>query len=73
MRRIGFSTGAIARGDFRTALTRMQEHEIEAVELSALRIDELAPLIEVPKLLERYPTDLTLEGAETGIRFLATA
>ena len=54
MRKIGFSTGAIARGDFRTALTRMQEHEIEAVELSALRIDELAPLIEALPSLDLH-------------------
>ena len=56
MQKIGFSTGVIARGDLRTALTRMQEHKIEAVELSALRIDELSPLIEaLPSLdLHKY-------------------
>ena len=32
----------------------MQEHEIEAVELSALRIDELAPLIEALPSLDLH-------------------
>jgi hypothetical protein len=51
MRRIGFSTGAVARGDFRTALSILRKHHIEAVELSALRIEELAPLIDaLPEL-----------------------
>ena len=54
MRRIAFSTDAIARVHFRTALTRMQKHKIEAVELSALRIDQLAPLIEALPLLDLH-------------------
>jgi hypothetical protein len=45
MRRIGFSTGAVARGDFRSALAILRECHVEIVELSALRIEELAPLI----------------------------
>ncbi len=45
MRPIGFSTGALARGDFRSALALLQTHGIEVVELSALRIDELEPLL----------------------------
>lgn len=45
MRRIGFSTGALARGDFRTALTLLRKHDIKVVELSALRLEELAPLV----------------------------
>jgi hypothetical protein len=45
MRPIGFSTGALARGDFRRALALLQAHQIEIVELSALRMDELEPLI----------------------------
>jgi hypothetical protein len=44
MRRIGFSTGALARGDFRSALTTLQRHGIRVVELSALRAIELDPL-----------------------------
>jgi hypothetical protein len=45
MRRIGFSTGALARGDFRKALTILSAHNISVVELSALRIEELDPLV----------------------------
>lgn len=44
MRPIGFSTGAVARGDFQVALDQLRGHHVEAVELSALRIDELDPL-----------------------------
>lgn len=56
MRRIGFSTGAIARGDFKTALAILRQHELAVVELSALRVDELAPLVAaLPSLdLERF-------------------
>jgi hypothetical protein len=45
MRPIGFSTGALARGDFRAALAILQKRGIGVVELSALRIEELEPLI----------------------------
>jgi hypothetical protein len=45
MRTIGFSTGAVARGNFRLALDVLRAHGIRAVELSALRIQELEPLI----------------------------
>lgn len=44
MRKIGFSTGAVAKGDFRRALLRLQEYGVSAVELSALRLSELQPL-----------------------------
>ena len=44
MRRIGFSTGALARGDFRAALAILRHHRVDVVELSALRIGELEPL-----------------------------
>jgi hypothetical protein len=51
MRRIGFSTGALARGDFRSALATLQQHQITLVELSALRAEELEPLLSaIPKL-----------------------
>jgi hypothetical protein len=45
MRPIGFSTGALARGDFHRALALLHAHRIRIVELSALRMDELEPLI----------------------------
>jgi hypothetical protein len=46
MRLIGFSTGALARNDFRRALHMLAERRVRAVELSALRQDELIPLVE---------------------------
>lgn len=45
MTTIGFSTGAIALGDFRKAVGLLAELDVSAVELSALRVAELAPLI----------------------------
>lgn len=42
---IGFSTGAIALHDFDSALHLLTRLDVHAVELSALRIGELAPLI----------------------------
>ena len=46
MRIIGFSTGALARGDYRHALEILSEKPVNAVELSVLRQDELRPLVE---------------------------
>lgn len=46
MRSIGFSTGALARGDYRRALEMLAHKNVDAVELSALRQDELIPLVE---------------------------
>jgi hypothetical protein len=45
MRRIGFSTGALAKGDFRSALEMLAGTETEVLELSALRQDELPRLL----------------------------
>lgn len=44
MRSIGFSTGALAKGDFRRALEILREARVFVVELSALRWWELQPL-----------------------------
>ena len=44
MRRFGFSTGARARGDFRTALQQSLDARDDAVEYSALREEEFEPL-----------------------------
>jgi hypothetical protein len=46
MGRIGFSTGALALGDFRSALKILSALPLEAVELSALRERELFPLLD---------------------------
>ena len=45
-RGIGFSTGALAKGDFRHALELLRKRNINIVELSALRDYELPALIE---------------------------
>lgn len=52
MRKIGFSTGALARGDVRTALRMMANKPLQAIELSALRQHELEPLVEEIEDLE---------------------
>jgi len=46
MRLIGFSTGALAKDDFRAALRIMARRGVQAAELSALRQPELIPLIQ---------------------------
>jgi hypothetical protein len=46
MRQIGFSTGALAKGDFGHGLKLLAKHECPAVELSALRDHELKALME---------------------------
>jgi hypothetical protein len=45
MRKIGFSTGALSKADFRQALGMLREIEVDVIELSALRIGELDPLL----------------------------
>jgi sugar phosphate isomerase/epimerase len=52
MRTIGFSTGALARADFRRALRMVERKGLSAVELSALRYDELEPLVEQIETLD---------------------
>jgi hypothetical protein len=46
MRPFGFSTGALACGDFRRALEMLRTCPTPAIELSALRLPELDPLME---------------------------
>ncbi|MHB8304158.1 MAG: TIM barrel protein [Acidobacteriaceae bacterium] len=45
MRKVGFSSGAIAYGDFMGALATLRVTQFPCLELSALRISELIPLI----------------------------
>jgi hypothetical protein len=52
MRPIGFSTGAIAKGDFRRALELLAPFALPAVELSALRLHELPQLVEAADNLD---------------------
>jgi hypothetical protein len=56
MRLVGYSTGAIALGDFSRALAVLSTHAFKAVELSALRLGEMEPLLRaLPDLdLSRY-------------------
>jgi hypothetical protein len=53
MRRIGFSTGAVAKGDFQAALASLRHFHVSVVELSALRIEELDPLVDSLPSLDR--------------------
>jgi len=45
MRAIGFSTGALAKGDFETGVRISRSLQCTALELSALRLEELDPLV----------------------------
>jgi hypothetical protein len=53
--RIGFSTGAVAFGDFRLGLERLSPYKLYGVELSALRENELEPLIDALDELDLAP------------------
>jgi hypothetical protein len=46
MRLFGFSTGALALGDFKKALRMLEGIAVEAIELSALRVHELPFLLD---------------------------
>lgn len=46
MRPIGFSTGALAGGDFERGLETVHRHGLNVVELSALPQNELIPLLD---------------------------
>ena len=46
MRPIGFSTGAVSKCDYRWAICQLVKYNVEVVELSALRLKELLPLIQ---------------------------
>jgi hypothetical protein len=51
MRHVGFSSGAIAYGDFLSALATLRNERFQCLELSALRVNELDPLIRaIPSL-----------------------
>jgi hypothetical protein len=52
MRPIGFSTGALAYADFRRGLEMTRGKAVQAVELSALRQNELIPLLEALDTLD---------------------
>lgn len=52
MRPIGFSTGALAYSDFRRGLEITRRGQCRTIELSALRENELAPLVEALDALD---------------------
>ena len=52
MQPLGFSTGALAKGDFCAGLEASQALRLEAVELSALRSNELEPLMNALPMLD---------------------
>lgn len=55
MRSFGFSTGALAKGNFRAGVELQRPYGVRALELSALRSSELTPLVEAAG-------DLNLDG-----------
>src|ERR1700687_5079481 len=80
MRCIGFSTGALARGDFRRALQMLADTDACAVELSALRQEELLPLVRELEALDlksfdyvsfHAPSSIERSFEETALRLLA--
>jgi hypothetical protein len=52
MRLLGFSTGALANSDFQRGLHMMSLDFIQAIELSALRENELEPLLSALESLD---------------------
>lgn len=52
MRPIGFSTGALAYGDFQLGLRILRNKHVRAIELSALRENELPPLVDALDTLD---------------------
>jgi Xylose isomerase-like TIM barrel len=52
MRQIGFSTGALAYGDFQRGLAMIHRRRLPAIELSALRQNELMPLLDALPTLD---------------------
>jgi hypothetical protein len=51
MHTIGFSTGAVARGNYKAALALLRREGVRAVELSALRLSEINSLVDdLPRL-----------------------
>jgi hypothetical protein len=52
MRNIGFSTGALAKGDFREAMRMLSPHAPACLELSALRLSEVVALVEALPTLD---------------------
>jgi hypothetical protein len=52
MVRIGFSTGALARGDVPRALEMLRNKSVQIIEISALRQNELQPIVDMLDVLD---------------------
>ncbi len=63
---IGFSTGALALGDFRRGLELVVQNGLKAVELSALRAHELEPLVRALPDLDLTPFQYVSLHAPSG-------
>jgi len=81
MRKIGFSTGALAYSDFRKALKMLEKHSTPAVELSALRKHELLPLLDALNNLDlrrfsfisvHAPSDVSKDDEAFFVRLLGS-
>ena len=79
-RLIGFSTGALSKGDFRRGLELLRARSIKTVELSALRENELPILSEAIRNLDlsdfehvsvHSPSNLVQLSEEETIRYLS--
>lgn len=68
MRPIGYSTGAVALGDFRLALDQLHGKPFTAVELSAIRMAELPALIEALPVLDLRQFDYIALHAPSSFR-----
>ncbi len=71
MRPIGFSTGALAYADFRQGLSIIRAHNLRTAELSALRENELEPLIESMDDLDLGDLDYVSFHAPSKLRTLS--
>jgi hypothetical protein len=67
MRLVGFSTGALAYADFRRGLHLLDGSRARAVELSALRMDELGPLLEALDSLDLGRYEFVSVHAPSGL------
>ena len=73
MRPIGFSTGALALGDFRKALEMLSGFETKAIELSALRDNEVDALMNALPTLELGDFDYVSVHVPSAFRSLTEA
>jgi hypothetical protein len=73
MRPIGFSTGALAYADFRQGLSIIRAHNLRTAELSALREEELEPLVESMQDLDLSDLDYVSFHAPSRLKALSEA